>query len=153
MTDKNLTNNEIIKTLEGAILNAKRCDSKVWSIEIYKLENVLDLINRLQAEKEELVGNNDKLKAEIERLTNAYKQCAWERDVFAEDIKQEIKKDCSYLMLDIKNIKAEAYKEFTEKLKEFMHNKFKALDEYEFEYITERDINNLAKELVGDDNA
>lgn len=153
MTDKNLTNNEIIKTLEGAILNAKRCDSKVWSIEIYKLENALDLINRLQAEKEELVGNNDKLKAEIERLTNAYKQCAWERDVFAEDIKQEIKKDCSYLMLDIKNIKAEAYKEFTEKLKEFMHNKFKALDEYEFEYITERDINNLAKELVGDDNA
>ena len=129
MTDKNLTNNEIIKTLEGAILNAKRCDSKVWSIEIYKLENALDLINRLQAEKEELVGNNDKLKAEIERLTNAYKQCAWERDVFAEDIKQEIKKDCSYLMLDIKNIKAEAYKEFTEKLKEFMHNKFKALDE------------------------
>ena len=149
MTDKNLTNNEIIKTLEGAILNAKRCDSKVWSIEIYKLENALDLINRLQAEKEELVGNNDKLKAEIERLTNAYKQCAWERDVFAEDIKQEIKKDCSYLMLDIKNIKAEAYKEFTEKLKEFMHNKFKALDEYEFEYITERDIDNLLKETEG----
>lgn len=150
MTDKNLTNNEIIKTLEGAILNAKRCDSKVWSIEIYKLENALDLINRLQAEKEELVGNNDKLKAEIERLTNAYKQCAWERDVFAEDIKQEIKKDCSYLMLDIKNIKAEAYKEFTEKLKEFMHNKFKALDEYEFEYITERDIDNLLKETEGE---
>ena len=150
MTDKNLTNNEIIKTLEGAILNAKRCDSKVWSIEIYKLENALDLINRLQAEKEELVGNNDKLKAEIERLTNAYKQCAWERDVFAEDIKQEIKKDCSYLMLDIKNIKAEAYKEFTEKLKEFMHNKFKALDEQEFDYITERDIDNLLKETEGE---
>ena len=153
MTNKKYTNEDIIKTLEGAILNAKGCDSKVWSIEIYKLENALDLINRLQAEKEELVGNNDKLKAEIERLTNAYKQCAWERDIFAEDIKQEIKKDCSYLMLDIKNIKAEAYKEFTEKLNEFMHKKFKALDEYEFEYITERDINNLAKELVGDDNA
>lgn len=34
-----------------------------------------------------------------------------------------------------------------------MHNKFKALDEYEFEYITERDIDNLAKEMVGEDNA
>lgn len=34
-----------------------------------------------------------------------------------------------------------------------MHNKFKALDEYEFEYITERDINNLLKEMVGEDNA
>lgn len=50
-------------------------------------------------------------------------------------------------------IKAKAYKEFAEKLKEFMHNKFKALDEYEFEYITERDIDNLLKETVGDDNA
>ena len=25
----------------------------------------------------------DKQKAEIERLQNAYKQCAWERDIFA----------------------------------------------------------------------
>ena len=50
-------------------------------------------------------------------------------------------------------IKAEAYKEFAERLKEFMHNKFKALDEYEFEYITERDIDNLVKERVGEDNA
>lgn len=30
-----------------------------------------------------------------------------------------------------------------------MHNKFKALDEYEFEYITERDIDNLLKETEG----
>ena len=49
-------------------------------------------------------------------------------------------------------IKAEAYKEFSEKAKEFMHNKFKALDEYEFEYITERDIDNLLKETVGENN-
>lgn len=34
-----------------------------------------------------------------------------------------------------------------------MHNKFKDLDEYEFEYITERDIDNLVKEMAGDDNA
>lgn len=52
-----------------------------------------------------------------------------------------------------KLIKTEAYKEFVEKLKEFMNNKFKDLDEYEFEYITERDINNLLKETVGEDNA
>ena len=31
-----MTNKEIIKALEGAILNAKKCDSKVWSIELYK---------------------------------------------------------------------------------------------------------------------
>ena len=50
------------------------------------------------------------------------------------------------------NAKSEAYKEFAEKLKEFMHNKFKDLDEYEFEYITERDIDNFVKEMVGEDN-
>ena len=53
----------------------------------------------------------------------------------------------------IGEIKAEAYKEFAERVKEFMHNKFKALDEYEFEYITERDIDNLVKERACDDNA
>ena len=52
-----------------------------------------------------------------------------------------------------KKFKSEAAKEFAEKIKEFMHNKFKALDEYEFEYITERDIDNLVKETVGEDNA
>ena len=81
MTDK-LTDNEIIKALKGARLNAKKCDSKVWSIEVYKLENVLDLINRLQAqnkdlaemvhnliiEKDALFDKAEELKAEIERL-------------------------------------------------------------------------------------
>lgn len=49
-----MTNKEIIKALEGAILNAKKCDSKVWSIELYKLENALDLINRQYTELEDL---------------------------------------------------------------------------------------------------
>lgn len=53
----------------------------------------------------------------------------------------------------LKTAKSEAVKEFAERVKEFMHNKFKALDEYEFEYITERDIDNIVKEMVGDDNA
>ena len=53
---------------------------------------------------------------------------------------------------ELKTLKATAVKEFTEKVKEFMHNKFKALDEYEFEYITERDIDKLLKEMVGENN-
>ena len=51
---KKVTDDEIKTALKGAILNAKGYDSKVWSIEVYKLENALDLINRLQAEKENL---------------------------------------------------------------------------------------------------
>ena len=49
----------------------------------------------------------------------------------------------------VEQVKDEAVKEFAERLKEFMHNKFKDLDEYEFEYITERDIDNLLKETEG----
>lgn len=123
MTDKKLTNNEIIKVLECCSKpvseNCKECPLHLTDCLEVNIEKLtLDLITCLQAENEKLVGNIDKLKAEIERLKNAYKQCAWERDIFAEDIKQEIKKDCSYLMLDIKNIKAEAYKECVEKVKE-----------------------------------
>ena len=137
MPNKKLTDNEIIKALDGAILNAKKYDSKVWSIEVYKLEIALDLITRQQAE--------------IERLKNAYKQCAWERDIFAEDMTQEIKKDCSFLMLDIKTIKAEAYKEAFEKAKE------KLCDIGKFEFcgghyylIGVAFFDNLLNELVGD---
>ena len=49
-----MTDNEIIKALEGAILNSKSCDSKVWIIAVYKLENALDLINRQHAEIDRL---------------------------------------------------------------------------------------------------
>ena len=45
-----MTNEEIKKALKGSILNAKSVNSKVWSIEICKLEQTLDLINQYEAE-------------------------------------------------------------------------------------------------------
>lgn len=93
MPDKKLTDKEIVKALEGLVKcnnNEIDCDNCSLSVfyprcpeEIGELS--LDLINRQ--------------KEEIERLKNAYKQVAWERDIFAEDMKQEIKKDCSYLWI------------------------------------------------------
>ena len=35
-----MESNDIIKALDGAILNAKKYDCKVWSIEVYKLEKL-----------------------------------------------------------------------------------------------------------------
>ena len=86
MPNNKLRDNEIKKALEGAILNAKKCDSKVWYIEVYKLENALDLIDRLQAqnkdlsetvhnltlEKDALFDKAEELKAEVERLKEQY---------------------------------------------------------------------------------
>ena len=89
MTDKNLPNNKIIKALEGAILNAKRCDSKVWSIEIYKLENALDLINRQQADIE-------RLKKDILIAKDAYTMLQTKNEI----------------------VKSEAIKKFAKRLKE-----------------------------------
>ena len=84
-------------------------------------ENALDLIKRQKAKIESLEKELMKCKLEKELLYN--------------------------VSVEKQNI---AIKEFAERLKEFMHNKFKALDEYEFEYITERDIDNLLKETEGE---
>ena len=121
MTDKNLTNNEIIKTLEGAILNAKGCDSKVWSIEIYKLENALDLINRLQAE-------NKRLGKEVNLVSIQFQDLQEETD----------------------EIKSKAYKEFAEKLKKKCYEDFEESDEMLAPYVTEDNIDEVLKEMAGE---
>lgn len=165
MIDKKLTDSKIVKALEEQI-NDKMCEYQryeaacgVWcSLKgipccdmsgkrridnckeylpvpyIVIAKATLDLVNRLQAENE--------------RLKNAYKQVVWERDIFAEDMKQEIKKDCSYLMLDIKTIKAEAYKECIEKIEQ------RDVSESDFYIMVKKtEFDNLLKELVGEDNA
>ena len=121
MTDKNLTNNETIKALEGAILNAKGCDSKVWSIEIYKLENALDLINRQ--------------KAEIERLEeeSADKERAYTAEYY---LRKELK-------TELKTAKSEAIKEFIDELKNRVVNKYEYTDIRVF-----KEIDNLVKEMT-----
>ena len=116
-----MTDNEIIKSLNGNISNAKRCDCKVWSIEVYKLENVFDLINRQKAEIE-------RLKCEMGKL---------------------LPKDCSYAMqMEVSNklesqIKSEAIKEFAEKLKE----NYCFTDRWG-KIITKSTVDNLVKEMM-----
>ena len=147
MTDEKLTDSEIVKALECCTQGR---DIKVcWNCPLYvdlqtarecceKLNtNALDLINRLQAENEALINGQETLqeyiatqKAENEELKSAINSFRGYED----------------------KIKADAYKECFKKLKAFMHNTFKNLDEYEFEYVTARDIKNLLKEMVGEKN-
>ena len=187
MTDKKLTDNEIIKALECCAKAKTNEDCKklkcpffddaidmcgVLNSEQILIANALDLITRQQVEIENLKVENQSLRgaanslkmhyeearAEIERLKqrNAVYEAAnrcivWQRDRRDREI-EELHSQIAGLNIYKSKIKAEAYKEFSEKAKEFMHNKFKALDEYEFEYITERDIDNLLKETVGENN-
>ena len=141
MTDKKLTDEEIIKALEGAILNAKWCDSKVWSIEIYKLESALDLINRQ--------------KAEIERLENALLALMNYLNIIGCD-----KSDVSFIKIatDLNkqiraDIKSQSVKEFAERLKKYMDiGHLRPSSEICFsELMVAKLIDNFLKEMVGEE--
>lgn len=125
LKEKNSNLTSDLTSLQNDLISAKaeieqyKIDKKEYIKDYEELENNLKCAEEEQKFEHQRVIN---LQAEVERLQNAYKQCAWERDIFAEDMTQEIKKDCSYLMLDIKTIKAEAYKEFAEEYKDQIKN-------------------------------
>ena len=125
-----MTDNEIINALNGNISNAKKIDCKVWSIEVYKLENALDLINRQ--------------KANIESLEKELMKCKLEKEMLHQTVEE---------------IKSEAKKEFAEELEYFILNedievvkpKCKDYESYinganQFRYQIKNGINNLVKE-------
>ena len=111
-----MSDNEIIKALKGSILNAKRIDCKAWSLEVYKLENALDLINRQKAEIERLSIESATL---VTQLKGAYEQIHKLNMTKSEAIKkfaEELKNyfSISECYLDIINIIDNLVKEMTE---------------------------------------
>lgn len=152
MTDKKFTDEEIIETLECHI-NAEdcvgcekfgRCD------EIILTELVLDLINRQ--------------KAEIARLKECPK-CVYEYD--GEITEYCVQGPCSNFKT-VEQIKAEAYKEFAERLKGEIKREKESGDELLSEIYdrdvqmnaegekmafdsVERIVDNLLKEMVGEE--
>ena len=117
----NMTDNEIVNSLKEYIdFSEKMGLSYSTIIYIPKLKNVLDLINRLQAENERLklecgLAKFDKYKAEFEEFRT--------------------------------EIETKAYKEFAERLKEKLY-----IDDDNFNpIVTETEIDNLLKELVGEE--
>ena len=54
------------------------------------------------------------------------------------------------LCFALKTVKAEAYKEFAERLKTIAINRYNEFDEQEYPRATITDIDNLLKELLGD---
>ena len=122
--DKKLTDNEIIKALE-CCANCESCDYETTDCPLGKemecrsilAEYALDLYNRLQTDNEDIKFLYENLKEEHLEIIKA-----------------------------IKHTKAEAYKEFAERLKK---EKFKI--NYcgsAYNVVDEDDIDNLLKELV-----
>ena len=102
-----------------------------------EIERLQKEVNLVSIQFQDIQERQEESQAEIERLNKVYQA--------NQQLINALNK--SYFLA-----KSEAVKEFVEKLKKNMHNKFKDLDEYEFEYITERDIDNLVKEIVGENN-
>ena len=131
-----MTDNEIVKALEvcdNSFCEDCKYHDKLFNCRDNLIRDALDLINRLQAENERLTKENTILS---QNADTAFQDGLNEaQDLYAEQVKTEIK--------------AEAYKEFAEKVKK---NQRKL-----FNYIYSEDgfgaiVDNLLKELVGDDN-
>lgn len=129
--DNKLTDNEIIKALEQKIKFKEFDESEDAIIKVNILENVLDLINRLQAENE------------------VYETCNARKDEAIKSLESRLKKlqmkfdDISKMYSEIK---AEAYKECIEKVKALFPSDN---EPYQYWEIHEG-ADNLLKELVGE---
>ena len=130
MTDKKLTDKEIIKALEQCVKRGNRN---------YDTDLVLDLITRQQAEILRLKSMNQ---AKLDTIHDL--------QVEIEQLKEEANKYQNLWCMaidDIEKAKSEAVKEFAEKLKE------KAMQKFDWnEYVEVDEIDNLVKEMAGDDN-
>ena len=141
-----LTDAEVKKALKEYIEFADFEYTEYTSIRLDILKNALDLINRLEGENkknETIIRFADKtiesLKAEAERLKEDIK-------ILRVSVEQAplIRKDGkSPLSLLTAEIKAEAYKEFAEKIKEKTMWLFSSVS-------INNEIDNLLNELVGD---
>ena len=181
MPDK-LTDKEIVKALEchtGKI--GKRCQVCPYTIYgCYCLDHLhpdlLDLINRLQADKQNLEielqsmrGAANSYKAENKRLSTLAKlgnmrandyRVMRDRALKAEAENERMKNNVSSMAITLSNsakaTRHEAYKEFAERLKEkevvlYDDSPYgDYYDSYSAVYISE--IDNLLKELVGEKN-
>ena len=141
MTDKKLTDLEIVKALEcccGGLTSdwcdkcpmnvTKECDKDLLALE--KL--ALNLINRLQEENDRLINDIAISKKETKRYVQGYKMACTERNEFLEQLA---------------TAKAEAYKECLDKIEQ------RDVSESDFYIMVKKtEFNNLLKELVGEDN-
>lgn len=150
MTDKKLTDNEIIKTLQ------EMADYPHNYEEGQDLQNALDLVNRLQSQNKDLAEMVHNLIIEKDALFDKAEELKAEVEKLNKEI--QITKD-AYTMLQtkIEIIKSETVKEFMEKLKENISDDCRIVSD-EGDYVgydcddVMYCINNLVKEFEEKEN-
>ncbi len=149
MPDKKLTDNEIIKAYElcfaekGTKQTCGKCPYHKFGklCKVRRDRDALDLINRLQAENERLKPFEDKI-AEFKSHIRVEDML-----VFASSLEEWLE-FCD-------NLKAEAYKKCIEKAKNEIESQShsRSLEASGERFRIHKILDNLLKELVGDDNA
>lgn len=159
-----MTDNEIKKALECCVgdNDGKNCfDCPLWEIDDCQeqlLLDALDIINHLQAEKQDLEielqamrgaansykAENERLKSDVSVSRDAYMSMK-DRYEYEKEKVEKAKQKCIGIAKALKTAKAEAYKEFAERLKE----KYKPYVILGSE-VAEIEIDNLLKEIIGE---
>ena len=147
-----MTDSEIVKGLECCILgDCQGCfygDTDQRHCKDDLMQNALDLINRQKAEIFKEKNKNSKLRNERNRLKAEVERLTAERDAMHQDViaAEEYVWQC-------KTAKVEAIKEFAERVEPL--KKFRSCmgnSVYELS-VTMREIDDILKEMVGDNNA
>lgn len=162
MPDKKPTDSEIVKDLKDKIEFENFDENGYAVVDIEKLKNILDLINRQKAElekNENIIRLADKTietqNAEIERLKGNGKLESENIILNAliemkNDTINNLMKTVDALESQLKTAKAEAYKEFAERLNKEIDIR-PTYSNKQNEYVCFL-IDNLLKEMVGEDN-
>ena len=145
-----MTDNEIIKALERITLYSGFTDdvsnTLLDALELIKQQR--ENIERLQSMNRAKLDTIHDLQVEIEKLKEEVKdkERAY-NDEFC--LRKEWKNKCQELLQEKQTTKAEAYKEFAEKLKEKKQEVFTAVNDSSYA-VTVYNIDNLVKEMVGE---
>ena len=155
----NLTDNEIKKALEccsinkgctGCYFNTHETDDMCPRV---LMRNALDLINRLQAEKMQLESEVERLKDETAEMLSTLDYRVEKILELVDKLKvaqAENERLSKITRTMVGEIKAEAYTEFVERLKDGTGYYDEMIKDVVY---TEEEVDNLLKEMVGEDNA
>ena len=160
MPDKKLTDSEIIKALKEVLEIMLTMGDLQKSATTRKS---LDLINRLQAENENYSKNNQQMTSDILKFYKELEQAKAENERL-KPFEDKIAEFNSHIRVEnmlvfansleewlefCDNLKAEAYKEFAERLKREKSYNECDITGYKYRVVQIEEIDNLLKELVG----
>ena len=163
MPDK-LTDNEIIKALECCytydVLFCDKCPFQEECAEINLGQLAIDLINRLQAENESLKAEVDDWKAIAEGYQKQFEDCYERKQAEIENLQKNFEEASNDRFIykirwakaeaRVDKAKAEAYKEFAERLHKELRI-YGAKDTFN-KLVFLNVVDKAKKELVGEDN-